>query len=127
MVSSHILPELADVCNKIGIIDRGVLITNESVSEVMKKIRETTVLRVRVTGDGESAARLLEEHDLVEKVDLADGGIVVTLKRGVHDYSTLSSVLVLAGHQLTQFQEEETTLETAFMMLTGKKAADSDD
>ncbi len=127
VVSSHILPELADVCNKIGIIDRGVLITNESVSEVMKKIREITVLRVRVTGDGESAARLLEEHDLVEKVDLADGGIVVTLKRGVHDYSTLSSVLVLAGHQLTQFQEEETTLETAFMMLTGKKAADSDD
>ena len=62
----------------------------------------------------------------MEKVDLNAAEIVATLKRGVRDYSELSSVLVFAGHQLIQFQEEETTLETAFMMLTGKKAADSD-
>ena len=37
IVSSHILPELADVCNKIGIIDRGVMTVSATVAEVMKK------------------------------------------------------------------------------------------
>ena len=39
MVSSHILPELADICNKIGIIERGELLVNGEVTEVMKRVR----------------------------------------------------------------------------------------
>ena len=39
MVSSHILPELADICNKIGIIERGELIVNADVADVMKQVR----------------------------------------------------------------------------------------
>src|SRR5918999_6012155 len=48
MVSSHILPELADICNKVGIIERGELIVNASVEDVMKQVRRQTVLNVRV-------------------------------------------------------------------------------
>src|SRR5436190_1594214 len=48
MVSSHILPELADICNKIGIIERGVLLVNGAVSDVMKQVRTTTVLNIAV-------------------------------------------------------------------------------
>src|ERR687892_2887493 len=36
MVSSHILPELADICNKVGIIERGELIVNAKVAELLK-------------------------------------------------------------------------------------------
>src|SRR4029078_1516546 len=38
MVSSHILPELADVCNKVGIIEKGILYVNGRVDEVMKQV-----------------------------------------------------------------------------------------
>src|SRR5918999_2970744 len=48
LVSSHILPELADICNKVGIIERGELIVNASVEDVMKQVRRQTVLNVRV-------------------------------------------------------------------------------
>jgi ABC-2 type transport system ATP-binding protein len=48
MVSSHILPELADICNKIGIIERGRLIVNADVADVMKQVRGQTVLNISV-------------------------------------------------------------------------------
>src|SRR5262245_30988026 len=91
MVSSHILPELADMCNKVGIIDRGVMTVNATVADVMKQVRERIVLHVQVTGDIDAAARLLQQSDLVDHVTIVGaqlGGngapqIVVTLKKGV--------------------------------------------
>jgi ABC-2 type transport system ATP-binding protein len=118
MVSSHILPELADMCNKVGIIDRGVMTVNATVADVMKQVRERMVLHIQVTGDTDAAARLLEQSDLVESVAIAGGQIAATLKKGVEDYSDLSPLLVSAGHKLKLFREEEVNLESAFMALT---------
>jgi ABC-2 type transport system ATP-binding protein len=117
MVSSHILPELADICNKIGIIERGELLVNSDVAEVMRKVRHQPVLKVGVT-DTEGAAKLLSQHAGVEKVDTANGVLTVTMAAEVQDYSDLPSLLIGAGHKLTLFKEEEVNLETAFMELT---------
>ena len=118
MVSSHILPELADICNKIGIIEQGELKVNADVATVMKQVRPQTLLNIAVAGDQESAARLLESHDSVESIDHRDGMLVVTLKPTVEDYSDLAGILVGAGHKLKLFKEDELNLETAFMLLT---------
>src|SRR5687767_3441744 len=72
MVSSHILPELADMCNKVGIINLGVMETNTTVAEVMKQVRQQIVLHIQVTGDIDSAARLLQQHPLVGGVTIAN-------------------------------------------------------
>src|ERR1041384_3797760 len=66
LVSSHILPELADICNKIGIIERGELLVNADVAEVMKQVRQQTVLQIVVAANPEGAARLLEQQPIVE-------------------------------------------------------------
>jgi ABC-2 type transport system ATP-binding protein len=118
MVSSHILPELADMCNKVGIIDRGVMTVNATVADVMKQVRERIVLHIGVTGETDAAARLLASHDLVDQVVVEKGQLVVTLKQGVEDYSELSALLMGAGHKLKLFREEEVNLESAFMALT---------
>jgi ABC-2 type transport system ATP-binding protein len=118
MVSSHILPELADICNKVGIIERGELIVNAEVADVMRQVRRQTVLNIGVAGDSEAAARLLEGHDLVDHVDAGDKYLTVTLVDGHEDYSDLATLLVTAGHKLTMLREEELNLETAFMALT---------
>ncbi len=118
MVSSHILPELADICNKIGIIERGELIVNAEVADVMRQVRQQTVLIVDVGGDRDAAGKLLEQHDLVEKVEASEEGLRVTLIPGDHDYSTLAKLLLNNGHALTRLSEEEINLETAFMTLT---------
>jgi ABC-2 type transport system ATP-binding protein len=118
MVSSHILPELADICNKVGIIEKGVMLINADVSEVMKQVRQRTLLHVAVAGDPQPAARVLEKSPLVEGVEVRQGRILVTLAKGVEDYSSLPTLLIQAGHKLTLFKEDEINLETAFMALT---------
>ncbi len=118
MVSSHILPELADICNKIGIIERGTLLVNASVEDVMKQVRRQPVLNIAVSGDLEAAARLLEQHDIVESIEPRDEMLVVTIKEDIEDYSDLPTMLIEAGMRLTLFKEDELNLETAFMALT---------
>ena len=118
VVSSHILPELADVCNKIGIIDKGELKVSAEVTEVMKQVREKTVLFVDVVSDKPGAAKLLRDQEIVESVDMGDGHLVVTLNQRIEDFSALASELVKAGFGISQFQEEEVSLESAFMALT---------
>jgi len=118
MVSSHILPELADVCNKIGIIERGKLEVNASVADVMKQVRQQTVLHLAVKENPDGAARLLEQQSIVESVDVQAGQIIVALQPGIEDYSELPSLLIAEGYKLTLFREEEINLETAFLTLT---------
>jgi ABC-2 type transport system ATP-binding protein len=118
MVSSHILPELADVCNKIGIIERGKLLVSADVTDVMRRVRRQPLLTVGVVGNPDSAAKLLQQHDAVERVDVRDGHLTVALREGTQDYSDLPTLLIEAGFKLTLFREEEINLETAFMALT---------
>ncbi len=101
MVSSHILPELADICNKVGIIERGELLVNSDVADVMRQVRSSIVLKIQVVGGTEAtdaAAKLLGQHQSVEKIDVSpDGELSVVLKPEVEDYSELPTILVTSG------------------------------
>lgn len=118
IVSSHILPELADVCNKIGIIDRGVMNISAEVTEVIKQVRDHTILHLGVVQDSDRAGKLLETMPEVNSVRQGDGYLVVTLKKECSDYSEIPSRLIVAGFKLNLFREEEVNLESAFMALT---------
>jgi ABC-2 type transport system ATP-binding protein len=120
IVSSHILPELADVCNKIGIIDKGELKQNATKAEVIRMVREHTVLVVQ-PGQRErmeQIAELLTDHDLVQGCEMGDGAVRVVLKSDTSDYSELPRLLIQNGIDLRSFREEELDLESAFMALT---------
>lgn len=118
IVSSHILPELADVCTRVGMIEKGNLIVDGYVDEVMRKARQHVMLQIRVKDRLEKAAAVLQNHDLISKVDINKGTIDAILKADTLDYSSIPTVLVNEGFQLTLFREEEVNLETAFMSLT---------
>jgi ABC-2 type transport system ATP-binding protein len=118
IVSSHILPELADICNKVGIIDRGMMDVNAEVADVMRQVRERIVLHVEVASDTEGAAKLMSDDEMVDSVDIDDAKIVATLGEGVDDFAPLATRIVEAGFQLRLFSEEEVDLEAAFMALT---------
>jgi len=118
IVSSHILPELADVCTRVGMIEKGNLIVDGYVEEVMRKARQRTLLEIRVREDTQRAAGLLEAHELVRNVSDNQGTLMVILNDGVLDYSDLPTLLVESGFKLMLFREEDVNLETAFMELT---------
>jgi ABC-2 type transport system ATP-binding protein len=118
LVSSHILPELADICNKVGIIERGVLKISAEVSEIMRLVREHILLQVGVKENMDGAAKLLGQSKLVDKIEPREGRLYVTLKPEATDYSELATALVENGFKLNLFKEDEINLETAFMALT---------
>ncbi|SFJ08603.1 ABC transporter ATP-binding protein [Planctomicrobium piriforme] len=118
IVSSHILPELADVCTRVGIIEKGVMLVDNYVDEVMRQARQAIMLEIKVMERPEPAAKLLEQMDEVSDVTMQGDTICVTLKSGVEDYSGLVPALLGQGYRLKQFREEEVNLETAFMRLT---------
>ncbi|MBM80431.1 MAG: multidrug ABC transporter ATP-binding protein [Planctomycetaceae bacterium] len=118
IVSSHILPELADVCTRVGMIEKGHLIVDGYVHEVMRKARQRIMLLISVKEDADRAAKLIEQLDIVDQLEIKDGTLHVTLKQEVEDYSEIPSLLITEGFSLTLFREEEVNLETAFMELT---------
>jgi ABC-2 type transport system ATP-binding protein len=120
IVSSHILPELADVCNKIGIIDKGELKQNATKAEVIRMVRKHTVLVIQPgqRDKMDSIAQLLSGHPKVQGCEAGDDAMRVVLKSDVQDFSDLPKLLIEQGIDLRRFAEEELDLESAFMALT---------
>jgi ABC-2 type transport system ATP-binding protein len=118
LVSSHILPELADICNRVGIIEYGRLLACGGVQELLAKVRGRPVFLIRVAGPPEPAAAVVGGCPEAATVDIRAGEIRVTLAEGVADPAPLAARLVAAGHALQGLREEEVNLETAFLELT---------
>jgi ABC-2 type transport system ATP-binding protein len=121
LVSSHILPELADICNKIGIIERGKLLFDGDVQSAIRQVRQHTVLTVAVAdGQNPAARERLQSHGDVLSVELHDDdeAMQVTLNDGVTDGSFIADVLVKNGFRLKMLKEEEIDLEDVFMGIT---------
>src|SRR4051794_10977463 len=120
LVSSHILPELADICNKIGIIEQGKLEFNGDVESAIRQVRQHRIYFVGVGGGRTAEAReLLEAHvDVLAVEPREDGTLRVTLQDRVGDGSFLAEELVKGGYRVMMLKEEEVDLEDVFMHIT---------
>ncbi len=120
MVSSHILPELADICNKIGIIERGKLIWNGTVEAAIEEVRGKAVFTVSVGDRNEEAAKKIRTYSEVESVtpDPKTSALDVRLKDGQEDGSFIPERLVRDGFRLKAFKEKEVNIEDVFMRIT---------
>src|SRR5277367_6263388 len=121
LVSSDILPELADICNKIGIIEKGKLLFDGDVDSAIRQVRQRTVLTVQVAnGLNQKAKEQLGGHAEIATVELrqSEDRLIVTLNEGVTDGSFIAEQLVKAGFRLKTLKEEEIDLEDVFMGIT---------
>ncbi len=132
LISSHILHELAELCNVVGIIEKGNLIFNGPVAEIMRKARLERQLHVAVAERTELAAESLEAVAGIKKITIAEEDLEVSgLGSGrrpvlhiiyddtaYNDVSDIPNRLVNSGYRIVHFSEERVNLETAFMRLT---------
>lgn len=121
LVSSHILPELADICNKIGIIERGKLLFDGDVDAAIRKVRQHAVFHVQVgNGLNPNAKEKLQTHADIQSVEHKQDTdiLVVTLNDGNHDGSFIADLLIQNGFKLRMLKEEEIDLEDVFMGIT---------
>jgi ABC-2 type transport system ATP-binding protein len=118
LISSHILPELADLCNTVGIIEQGELLYSGPVADIVKRARSGTILHVGVAENQEQAAAMLSQDPNISNVAATNGFLQVSLNDGVTDFTFVPQRLIAAGYRLTMLKEEDVNLETAFMRLT---------
>jgi ABC-2 type transport system ATP-binding protein len=130
LISSHILPELAELCNVVGIIERGQLLFSGTVEEILRRARVGHVLHVGVVDRVEQAAQVLSKVPGVKKVTIASDdstGANGRTGRVLHlqfddspgqAYTDIPNILINNGFRITRFTEEPVNLETAFMRLT---------
>ena len=123
LISSHILSELADLCNAVGVIEQGKLAFAGALSDLMARAKVGKIVQIGVDARAEDAATLLRGVRGVSKVELvADDGSkrldVELVPNAEISASELAARLLAQGFRLTRLAPEEISLETAFMRLT---------
>lgn len=118
LISSHILREMEDFCTTVGVIEQGELQFVGTVREIMDKARGGMAYNVAVATGTPQAADLIAESPGVLQSETIDGYIRVLIDPQRTDASRLAALLIREGFHLTKLQEEQVSLETAFMRLT---------
>ena len=118
LISSHILTELAEIADKVGIIEQGRLLAVGSVAEISARAKVQSTVRVRVLRDAERLQNWLAARDDVAEL-LADGNLAVfNLAGDQESEAALLREIVEAGFPVIEFGAKHKSLEDVFLHVT---------
>ena len=129
LVSSHILPELGEMCTGVAIIDHGRLLRSGSIGEIERSLRASALLRIDVLGDeaAVTAARDWLETDariadVLDAIATHDGAfrIEASFDGPADAQAALLRSMVEAGHRVVGFSQATSDLEEIFLKVTGQ-------
>ncbi len=122
LISSHLLAELADFCNKVAIVNHGKLLAHGPIGDVLKKVRSCKLYEVRTLNSTDRLAYFLSQFQPVRIVS-AEGDRVRFEFHGPEEMAAgLFKELAQADLGVVTFADQSLTLEEAFLALTtGKK------
>lgn len=123
LISSHILSELADVCNRIGIIEKGDLLACGTVEEIRRSIKQHRILEIQVLNGAPKTKTILLEHPAVRNVEGYGDTFRVEFTGGLGEISSVHRALIDGGVQVVWFREHETDLEEVFLTVTRGEVA----
>ncbi len=118
LISSHILSELADMCTGIGIINKGKMVLQGDIEEILLSIDSSNPILITVYKNLQEAVELVHRHPLVSRVSI-DGNVISVLFSGnKEEEAGLLNQLIGAGVMLTSFGREHGSLESVFFAMT---------
>lgn len=129
VLSSHILTELGEMCNEVGIIDRGRMVANGPLATLRSQIEAGRMIRLCVLSGVERAVGLLNDFPGVEDVIRLNGGetkegawLEVYLSGGAGPAADLLAYLVKSDVRVVEFRQTANELEEMFLQLTAVEA-----
>jgi ABC-2 type transport system ATP-binding protein len=118
-VSSHILPELADVCDSVGIMERGELRACGSVEEIAARAGAARVATITVLGgQAERARDLLADFPSIHEAAVRDDAVEVRLTDSDDAFADMLALLVGQGIRIGGVTEQKSDLEQLYLKLT---------
>ena len=118
MISSHILSELEEICDHVGIIEQGKLVFSGTMEEIRPRLGIESKVRVMVADHQDKAVELLSALPQVRQVQALGGEIAVTFHEGKNADGIVARTLVNAGLNIISIQPERLKLDDAFLQLT---------
>jgi len=125
ILSSHILPEVADVCEKVIIIDKGKIVAEDTLDNLQKGIGETSRLIVRVAGSEAVSIRNIRDIygvKFAESLGTKESGtvdILIECDKQNDVRRPLFNTMAKAGLPLLMIKYVDVTLEDIFLKITG--------
>ncbi|MDQ7821698.1 MAG: ABC transporter ATP-binding protein [Candidatus Eremiobacteraeota bacterium] len=118
IISSHILSDLADLCNKVGIIEKGKMLLVEETESLLRKISTGLKrLKLRTLGNHEELSRILGEYRDVSGIEWDGEDLIITFSGSDRDLSELLRYLIEKELPLYSFSEIQGSLESAYMKI----------
>ena len=127
ILSSHILPEVADVCEKVIIIDRGSIVAQDTISNLSRGTGESSMLSVRIAGGENQVLRTVREIAGVlkaESLGTREPGsidVIITTNKTTDVRRALFNAAARAGTPILLCRYMDITLEDIFLQFTGSK------
>ncbi len=118
LISSHILSELGDMSNKIGILERGKLLASGNVRSIMERVRQVLELRLEVLEGADATERILAQTPGIVDVERSGNEFQMQSKLGRDDIAALHTKLVQSGVKVLFLAEEQSSLEDVFLSVT---------
>lgn len=119
VISSHILSELSEMCNSIGIMNHGQLVAAGKIEDIMNHLSGGKKIHVRVASEMEKAVRIIREHAGANVESVLENEVIISHNGSDEDICALIGSLIQNQVLLTGFYKEEGSLESLFMQLTG--------
>jgi ABC-2 type transport system ATP-binding protein len=118
LVSSHILTELAEMCDQVGIIERGRLLAVGSVADIRRSIQGALRVEMTALDRAEQLQSWLTQQSSISNVKRSDNTLTLQLEGGPAEQAALLNAVVGQGFALLEFAAHRETLEDVFMKVT---------
>lgn len=119
IVSSHILPELADFCTTVGIIERGNMLAFGPMNEIIKQFQQVRTLHISVLDSPQKTFELLAAKPMIGNLVVGDDHTISLDFGGSHDdQAELLASLIDGGCRVIDFREVHANLEDVFLKVT---------
>lgn len=119
IISSHILPELAEMCTEIGIINHGQMIDSGSVTDIMRHISKERIIEIKPLDKMQELTFMLEQMPDVSDIVSNTFDITFSYRGDDEGLARILAQMVSDGIPVLSFREKEGNLEDIFMQLTG--------